>query len=81
MSNEERVDAALRILEPMSPDVAFEFAAFDDGAGEHRHAHVGGDAADDAIERTELETGRARPAKFSQDLLEALPVGAARPED
>src|SRR4051794_32507703 len=53
--NEKRLDARVRGAERVDRDAAVHRIAIDDSARQQRHAHVGGDAADHAVERAELE--------------------------
>ena len=75
--DEERLDPGLRGVQRVDTDPC---RSADYGARQQRHAHVGGDAADHAVERAEFEPRRRRPAEFRKDLLEPLPVGAAGAE-
>ena len=58
--DEQRLDSRLRRFSVWSD----AFVAPDNGARQQRHAHVGGDAADHAVERAEFEPRRRRPAEF-----------------
>src|SRR5687768_13653994 len=55
--DEEGIDPRLRRAERVDADVAALIIAFDDRARQQRDAHAGGDAADHAIERSQLEAG------------------------
>src|SRR5262249_61948418 len=64
----------------MQSNCTAQLTTLGDCAGQKRHAHIGGHASDDAVERSELEARRARPAELAHQLLESLPIRAARPK-
>src|SRR4051794_5922327 len=78
--DEERLDVRVRMAQRVDRYAAVDRTAFDHGARQQRHAHVGGDTADHAVERAELEACGRRPAELDKDLLQPLPVGAAGAE-
>jgi hypothetical protein len=59
---------------------AAKVRALGDGARKQRDAHIRRDAADDPVERAELEAGGTGPAHVGEDLLELLPIGTAGAE-
>src|ERR1700716_30264 len=65
------IDPRQRGAERMDTDLAAEIVALDHRAWQQRHAHVGGDAADHAVERAEFKPRGGWPAKFRERLFEA----------
>src|ERR1700730_13856814 len=70
--DQDGVDPRQSCAERVDTDVAAEIVALDHRARQQRHAHVGGDAADHAVERAQFKPRGGRPAKFRQRLFEPL---------
>ena len=64
-SDEERIYIQIRATERVHPNCSAMLAAIRDGAGQKRHAHVGGYASNDTVERAELKTGCRRPSELA----------------
>src|SRR5208283_4300654 len=79
-SDEQRLHPALRTVQRVYSDGAVLLRPLDDGTGQQRDAHLRRNAANDAVERAELQPGGARPTEFRQDLFEPLSVGTTSAE-
>jgi len=53
--NEERIDSPVLAAQSMQSNCTAQLTTLGDCAGQRRHAHIGGHASDDAVERSELE--------------------------
>src|SRR6202048_896906 len=78
--DQDGVDPRQSCAERVDTDVAAEIAGLDQRVRQQRHAHVGGDAADHAVERAQFKPRGGRPAELRQRLLEPLPVSASGTE-
>src|SRR5882672_4481327 len=78
--DQDGIDPRQGRAERVDTDVAAEIVALDHRAWQQRHAHVGGDAADHAVERAEFKPRGGRPAELREHLFEALPVSASGAE-